>query len=240
MGERGWGERKDPAPGAAYHENIMSRHSISAADLCRRCLMVIALAAIGPLHAADLVVSAGFPVNSTAEATVRGAVAAANSRFPVLVNAGGNIFRFGPVGLGFELPVLIGGPSRAETGASGTQALAYAESMKWGFTPGVRLRLAPPLVPFTPWVSLGAGVAGLDRAGVAVAAAPTVASGSSTVFARSVAGGVDVKPFPFLLFRAELRNLTYKTPDGAFTGIVSFRGDSRNALMFLVGVGLRF
>jgi hypothetical protein len=205
-------------------------------------MAILFLSLASSLAAADLTLSVGFPVSSTAEATIRNAVASVNSGLPVLVNPGGNLFRFGPVGLGFEIPVLIGGPARAEAGTSGSQSLAYAESIQWAVVPGARLRLAPPLVPFTPWVSVGAGVAGLDRSGASVTATaiPLAASRNANVFARSFAAGLDVKPFPLIVLRAELRTLSYKTPDEPFTGLVSFQGQSRTAVMFLVGAGLRF
>src|SRR5712691_1975052 len=121
----------------------------------------------------------------------------------------------------------------------------YAEQANFLATPGAPLRILPA-ARFTPWVSFGAGVGRLNRAGslstptgsgtLAVAGQ----TGDRNVFVISTAGGVDWKPVRFFFVRGEVRNYTFTTPRTAFVGSDAFVGERRNNLMFLGGIGVRF
>jgi len=202
--------------------------------------------AAGPASGADLVLSGGFaPPRTTAVGTPAGGTFPANSSGMLLLNFGGNIFNFGVLALGYEIPVAFGGPGRALVATRGLTTENYAEQANFLATPGAPLRILPA-ARFTPWVSFGAGVGRLNRAGslstptgsgtLAVAGQ----TGDRNVFVISTAGGVDWKPVRFFFVRGEVRNYTFTTPRTAFVGSDAFVGERRNNLMFLGGIGVRF
>jgi len=178
--------------------------------------------------AGEIAVSMGWGAKSVQTGAQRVSV---SSRSAVLVNAGGNFFNIGAAAIGWEVPLAIGGPQRAAVFGSGNQAVVSADSVSFAFTPGLRLRVLP-VSPLTPWVSLGAGGARVNQAMAGTGPTASVRSSTAFRFASSVAGGVDFKPLPALLLRAELRNFRYSLPN--------VPDASRNSLLFLAGVGIRF
>jgi hypothetical protein len=202
--------------------------------------------AAGAASGADLVLSGGFaPQRTTTVGTPVGGTFSANSGGMLLLNFGGNLLNFGTLALGYEIPVAFGGPGRALVAARGLTTENYAEQADFLATPGARLRILPA-ARFTPWVSFGAGIGRLNRAGSLStptgSGTPAVASqtGDRNVFVISTAGGVDWKTMRFFLIRGEVRNDTFTTPQTAFVGSDAFVGERRNNLMFLGGIAVRF
>lgn len=183
---------------------------------------------VASASAGDLAVSMGWGAKSVQSGAQRVSV---SSRSAVLVNAGGNFFNIGAAAIGWEAPLAFGGPQRAAVFGSGNQAIVSADSMNFAFTPGIRLRVLP-VSPLTPWVSIGAGGARVNQATAGTGATAAVNASTGFRFASSVAGGIDCKPLPALLLRAELRNFRYSLPN--------VPDASRNTLLFLAGVGIRF
>ena len=195
---------------------------------------------------AELVLSGGFaPPRTTTVGTPAGDRFATNSSGMLLLNFGGNFLNVGALALGYEIPVAFGGPGRALVATRGLTTENYAEQAHFLATPGARLRISPT-TRLTPWVSFGAGLGRLNRAGSlsTPTGSGTLAvarqTGDRNVFVISTAGGVDWRPTHFFLIRGEVRNYTFTTPRTAFVGSDAFIGERRNNLMFLGGIGVQF
>lgn len=182
--------------------------------------------------AVDLVASVGAGPSSTT--TVIGQTVTTENKTAYLVNLGGNFINLGAVALGWELPFGFGGSSRIFVSGTPTTRSVYTESTDLLFTPGVRLRIIPAS-PITPWVSGGVGAARTAQA---------IVSGTGTATANTIwhpavsaAGGIDIKFLRYFLIRGEVRNY-YLSSFGI--GNTALRAESRNNLLFMAGIGVRF
>lgn len=191
------------------------------------------LATTLPVVALDIVASGGL--NSTGQGSVNAASGSltAGGRAVGLLNIGGNFFNVGAVAVGMELPLMLGGAGWTQI----TSGTVTAESMNVAVIPGLRVRFLP-VSPVTPWVSAGVGAGRLSRSSAGARLGGTLASSNSQgVFAWDTAAGLDFKPVTFLVFRGEVRNFHFQSPESAAAGLSK---QGRNNLAFLAGIGVRF
>ncbi|MCX6590995.1 MAG: hypothetical protein NTZ56_05670 [Acidobacteria bacterium] len=198
---------------------------------------LLILAAL-PVAALDIVASAGL--NSAGQASANstsGALPAsvtAGGRAVGLLNVGGNFFNLGAVAVGMELPVILGGAGWSQV----TSRVITAESLNLAVIPGLRVRVLP-ISPITPWISAGVGAGRLSRALSDRSPIRPGAPSNETqgVFVWDAAAGLDFKPVSFLLFRAEIRNFRFQSPESVNFEIPRL---GRNNASFLAGIGIRF
>ena len=94
-------------------------------------------------------------------------------------------------------------------------------------TPGLKLKLAPSF-PISPYLAAGGGLAHFSKEDVT-----TSDSTNSGTF--DVAGGVDIKFFPYLSFRAEVRDYYSGNPN-LLPGLT----ERQNQLVSTLGLVIRF
>jgi hypothetical protein len=191
--------------------------------------------------AADIAASVGIGPSTSSVNVGNGAFSGASSTATVLIDGSVKAFGIGPASILLDVPLAIGGPSNAQVSASNTGVVAYADHMQFAITPGLKGRFNLGLI--APWVSFGVGGARLDQAATYIPpyTAATAQTSNKWSFVLSPAGGIDIKPLPFLFFRGEVRSYVYRTPEQLLTtGINPFKGNWQSNLVFLAGVGLRF
>jgi hypothetical protein len=186
-----------------------------------------------PVAAIDIVASGGLNTTGQGSVNATSGTVTAGGRAVGLLNFGGNFLNLGAVALGMELPIMVGGAGWTQI----TSGSVSAESVNLAVIPGLRVRFLP-VAPVTPWVSAGVGGGRLARSLAGTRIAGTLASSTTqSVFAWDAAAGLDFKPVTFLLFRAEVRNFHFQSPESLASGISK---QGRNNLAFLVGIGVRF
>lgn len=193
------------------------------------------------MFAAEIAVSVGTGPATSSVLTPTGTFSGSGSAATILIDGAAKIIGFGPVSLSVDVPVAFGGPSNATVSTTNGSVLAYAEHLQLAVTPGVKARFNLGLV--SPWASFGAGVARLEQAGsfASLGAIGLTRANTDWRLALSPAGGIDIKPLPFIFFRGEIRSYVFRTPDQVLnTGISPFRGSWRDNLLFMGGVGIRF
>ena len=195
----------------------------------------------GSTLAADVAVSVGIGPSSASVSTPNGTFSGASSTATVLVDGSKKIFGIGPASIALDVPLAFGGPANAQLSVTSGAVVASADHMQFAITPGLKARVGVPLL--SPWVSFGVGGARLQEAGTFIpsSSAATSQSGNHWAVALSPAGGIDVKPLPFIFFRGEVRSYVFRTPGQVLaSGIDPFKGNWRSNLLFLAGVGVRF
>ena len=195
-------------------------------------LALVLLWAIAPALALDIVASGGLNSTGQSSANAASGTLTAGGRVVGLLNFGGNFFNLGAVAVGMELPVMAGGAGWSQV----TSGSVSAEAMNLAVIPGLRVRFVP-VSPITPWVSAGIGAGRLSRSVVETRAGRTATSNTQGVFVWDAAAGLDFKPVTFLLFRAEVRNFHFQSPQSINVGLSQL---GRNNLAFLAGIGVRF
>lgn len=100
------------------------------------------------------------------------------------------------------------------------------------FTPGLKLKLLPAFF-ISPYVAAGIGFAHFHS--------PTTSS-SETDFAADIGGGLDVKVFPFVSLRGEVRDFVTSTPNLSLStfGQSNVLGGATNNIVASGGIVLRF
>jgi len=93
-------------------------------------------------------------------------------------------------------------------------------------TPGIKVKLLPAF-PLSPYLAAGIGVAHFNSAAY---------SGSENDFAIDVGGGLDMKVFPHVSLRGEVRDFITDTPNLNFY----FAGGKTNNVVVSGGLVLRF
>lgn len=96
-------------------------------------------------------------------------------------------------------------------------------------TPGVKLKLLPAF-PLSPYLAAGIGVAHFSA---------SHSSASESDFAFDIGGGLDLKIFPHVSLRGEVRDFITDTPGLGFNVLQNFVGKSNNVVAS-GGVVLRF
>lgn len=99
-------------------------------------------------------------------------------------------------------------------------------------TPGLKLKLAPEFIA-SPYFVAGVGVAHFSAQGI-LSGSPV--DQSSTSAAVDFGGGVDLKVFPFVSLRGEIRNVN----SGGLGFAVPFISGRQNNILATGGVVLRF
>lgn len=94
-------------------------------------------------------------------------------------------------------------------------------------TPGVRLKITPPISPVSPYFTLGGGWARYQG--------PSGSSFSNTTTAVQFGAGTDFRLVPFLGLRTEVRDYYTGAP-----GFTSISGGRQHNVTFLAGLVLHF
>ena len=128
-------------------------------------------------------------------------------------------------GLYVEVPFLAG----FDGSRSIPSLLAYQNYNSLYFTPGLKLKLLPSFF-ISPYLAAGVGLAHYKTSD---------GSASETDFASDYAGGMDVKVFPHLSLRGEVRDFLTTTPGLTFNNLTSLPGHTNNVVAS-TGVVLRF
>jgi Outer membrane protein beta-barrel domain len=130
------------------------------------------------------------------------------------------------VSLSGELPVAESFKSSIPN-LSGTTLIRSYSSLF--ITPGLRLRLAPSF-PLSPYVAAGVGYARFNR---------KLNDGTTSPYdslAADLAGGIDVKVFPFISIRGEVRD--FNTSNFSVQSLLS--GGRQNNIFLTLGLSLKF
>ncbi len=201
---------------------------------------LVCLFVTGSVFAADVSIGVGIGPSTSSVTVPTGTFSGESSTATVLVDGATKLIGFGPVSLQLDVPLAFGGPAQAQVVASSGGAAAYAERMQFALTPGLKARVGLGLL--SPWVSFGAGTARFTQSAAGYPSSGSVINASSDrwALALSPAGGLDIRPLPFLLFRGEIRSYTYKNPSDILNGFSAFQPNWRNNLLFIGSVGVRF
>ena len=135
------------------------------------------------------------------------------------------VFSFPLVSVAAEIPVAGSFRSSIPTISGITLARSYTSLF---ITPGLRLRLAPSF-PLSPYISAGAGYVRFNRELFNGKVSP------NTTAAFSIGGGLDVKFFPFVSLRAELRDF-----NSGGLGLETLVLGRQNNLFGTIGLAVRF
>jgi hypothetical protein len=103
------------------------------------------------------------------------------------------------------------------------------------FTPGIKLKLVPGF-RYSPYVVGGAGLARLSPSDQRIDGQPTSEDEPKTKGAYAIGGGIDVKIFPYLSLRGEVRDYYSATPEFS----VNLFKDRQHNFMYSAGLVLRF
>lgn len=150
----------------------------------------------------ELAVTAGgnFPQNSGFDT---------GSSFAVGANYAGRMFHLPLVSLYGEIPLVVA--------THNVQKLTLRNGYtSWFLTPGLKLKFAPEF-PLSPYVAAGAGVARFH------ATSGPADGDSDTRFVWDWAAGADIKFFPYLSLRGEVRDFHAGEP--SFTGVAGNQHD---------------
>jgi opacity protein-like surface antigen len=104
------------------------------------------------------------------------------------------------------------------------------------FTPGVRLKLLPGFI-LTPYVAGGAGIARFKESATLINGAANSGDRASYRVVVNYGGGLEFNAFPFLSFRAEVRDFVAGNPALDFP--ITNSSNQHNVIP-AVGVALRF
>jgi hypothetical protein len=208
-------------------------------SLFRTLLTVLTLAL--PSAAAEIALTGGIgPSHRSSVDTPAGTVTANDSTGTVVLDVSSKLIGLGPVSINWDAPIGFGGRGRAQVFGSTAQGTAYADRMQWAFTPGLKARLGLGLL--SPWFSFGAGFARVEQAGAEWTgiSGGRLGSGNSFALALSPAGGIDIHPIPVLFLRGEVRSYNFRSPGFDALATNPLKGNWRDNLLFLGGIGLRF
>jgi len=103
-------------------------------------------------------------------------------------------------------------------------------------TPGLKFKLLPGFI-LTPYVAGGIGVARFYQSSTLISGAPNTGDRATYRFAMNYGGGAEFNAFPFLSFRAEIRDFVSGNPNLTFP--VSSSSNQHNVIP-AVGIALRF
>ena len=201
---------------------------------------LVCLFLTGSAFAADVSIGVGIGPSTASVRVPTGIFSGESSTATVLVDGAAKLIGFGPLSLQLDVPLAFGGPAQANVVASSGGAAAYAERMQFALTPGLKARVGLGLL--SPWVSFGVGTARFSQAAAGFPSFGSVVNASSDrwALALSPAGGLDIRPLPILLLRAEIRSYTYKNPSDVLSGFSAFQPNWRSNLLFIGSVGVRF
>ena len=190
--------------------------------MLKNYLIVIALLLfVAPAFAQsnDLAVTVGgyFPINSQ--------IPVGNS-FAIQGNFGHRIFHAPLASLFVEIPV---------TGTFNSDVFTTGHLLSLGtysavfVTPGVRLKLAPGS-PLSPYLAIGGGLAHFSKSGNALATSSSTNAGTF-----DFAGGLEMKIFPYLSLRGEVRDYYSGSPN-----LLPGADARQNQLLATGGIVFRF
>lgn len=165
----------------------------------------------------ELAVTAGgyFPAGVQTDLSIGGAVEGSVAH---------RIFSVPLVGIYAELPV-------AHTFNTGIRAISGNYNATF-VTPSVKLKLAPGFIA-SPYFLAGIGVAHFSASGGTLGPSATF---GNTSFAYDVGGGLDVKIFPFVSLRGEVRNFN----SGGLGFVLPSVSGRQNNVLVTGGIVLRF
>jgi opacity protein-like surface antigen len=103
-------------------------------------------------------------------------------------------------------------------------------------TPGVKLKLLPGFI-LTPYVAGGAGLARFNQSATLINGTANSGDRGSYRFVMNYGGGLEFNAFPFLSFRAEVRDFVAGNPNLIFP--ITDSGNQHNVIP-AVGIVLRF
>jgi len=190
--------------------------------MLKNCLVgLIVLLLVTPIFAQsnDLSVTLGgyFPINSQ--------IPVGNS-FAILGNFGHRVFHAPFTSLFVEVPVA--GTFNSDVFTSG-HLLSLGTYSAVFVTPGLRLKLAPGS-PVSPYLAIGGGLAHFSKSGN-----PLATSSSSNAGTFDFAGGLEMKIFPYLSLRGEVRDYYSGSPN-----LLPGMDARQNQLLATGGIVLRF
>ena len=102
--------------------------------------------------------------------------------------------------------------------------------------PGLRLKLAPGF-PISPYIAAGGGLAHYTRS---ASQTPSGASASINKGVFDIAGGLDMKIFPMLSLRAEVRDFYSGSPELSLNQVTGTFNQRQHNLLGTAGLVLRF
>lgn len=188
-------------------------------NLLRFLVLIMILCASCALFAQknELAFTAGgyFPAGAQTDLSIGGAVEGSFAH---------RIFSVPLAGIYAELPV-------AHTFNTGIRAIDGNYNATF-VTPSLKLKLAPGFIA-SPYFLAGIGVAHFSASGGTTAPSATI---GNTSFAYDVGGGLDVKVFPFVSLRGEVRNFN----SGGLGFIVPGASGRQNNVVATGGIVLRF
>ncbi len=182
-------------------------------------LILLLFAATAFAQSNDLAVTFGgyFPINSQ--------IPVGNS-FAIEGNFGHRIFHVPLASLYVELPVA--GTFNSDVFTTG-HLLSLGTYSAVFVTPGLRLKLAPGS-PLSPYLAIGGGLAHFSKSGNALSNSSSTNAGTF-----DFAGGLEMKIFPYLSLRGEIRDYYSGSPE-----LLPTLNARQNQLLATGGIVLRF
>ena len=147
--------------------------------------------------------------------------------FAIEGNFGHRIFHVPLASVYLEVPITAVPSSGPFVASNGLLSLGSYSALF--VTPGLRLKLAPGF-PISPYFAVGGGLAHFSQSGTAFTSSTSSNSGTA-----DFAGGLDMKVFPYLSLRAEVRDYYSGSP----FSLPNF-SERQNQLLTTGGIVLRF
>lgn len=201
--------------------------------------LVFAISVVASAQKIDLALTGGVyhPVNN--------AFSASNA-FALEGNAGFRVAGVPFVALYFEIPVA--GTFNSKLPLSSVSpvtlpgsATTIADSFSAIFAaPGLRLKLAPSF-PISPYIAAGGGLAHFNRSSTQTTSGTSSSTSSSINKGMfDIGGGVDMKIFPMLSLRAEVRDFYSGSPELTINQITGTFNQRQHNILGTAGIVLRF
>lgn len=201
--------------------------------IAQTLFLVFALTVVAAAQKVDLAVTAGVyhPVNNGYSA---------GNAFAIEGNVGFRLASVPFVALYFEFPVagtfnssVPSFSALVTTPGAATSASSYSAIFA---APGLRLKLAPSF-PISPYVAVGGGLAHFNRS---ASQTPSGASSSINKGMFDVAGGLDMKIFPMLSLRAEVRDFYSGSPELTINQVTGTFNQRQHNILGTAGIVVRF
>jgi opacity protein-like surface antigen len=154
-----------------------------------------------------------------------------DNRISIQVGYGRRIVDANAASLHLEF-LVTGTPDRSLNSANVFVPQSYSSLF---LTPGLKLKLIPGFF-LVPYVAAGAGYARFNQSGVLINGQPNRGDGASNELVYNYGGGVELKIFPYVSLRGEIRDFVSGKPSFNFPVI---EGRLHNVIP-AVGLVIRF
>lgn len=154
-----------------------------------------------------------------------------DASFTVQFDYARRLFNARVAALYFDVPLIV----IPSTGFKTSSGLLPKDFSSFFFTPGLKVKLIP-FSKFNPYFVAGAGFARLNPSDIRIDGQPLQSGSSKTYGAYTIGGGIDVKVFPFVSLRGEVRDVRTGSPQLS----INLFEDREHYVVTTAGIVLRF